>query len=182
MAFCVNCGYEYQKKPIICPNCNFSPSDIEYEVDEYLNKIKNPNRSEQVDLDFEYPKEKFHLIIAVLIATTLAIIISGVTIGVFLILLAFVFLSFRIKLIRDKAQLIPVNPTTFDKLHKLVKLSAYRLCISVPPVHVRQDPVPNAFTYGFWGESIIVLHSSIVEMPSPSELLFVIGHEMSHLK
>jgi Zn-dependent protease with chaperone function len=50
-----------------------------------------------------------------------------------------------------------------------------------PELYVTQDPIPNAITAGT-DQTFIVLHSSIVNGFNDKDLLYVIGHELGHIK
>ncbi|MDH7511261.1 MAG: M48 family metallopeptidase [Methanolinea sp.] len=47
--------------------------------------------------------------------------------------------------------------------------------------YMAQDPYPNAFTIGVTNP-VIVLTTKLVDLMQPDEILFVIGHEMGHIK
>lgn len=81
-----------------------------------------------------------------------------------------------------KGNAIEVNDKVLPQINKLKNIAAERLCLNVDvPLFVTLEWNYNAFTTGV-SSPIIVLHSSIVENYSDDELLFIIGHEMGHIK
>lgn len=50
-----------------------------------------------------------------------------------------------------------------------------------PELYVTQNPIPNAITAGT-DQTFIVLHSSIVEGFDEKDWLYVVGHELGHIK
>ncbi len=69
-----------------------------------------------------------------------------------------------------------------QRLRHLVTVACARLRAAAPPVYVREDPTLNAFTMGLGGKNILVLNSALIREMPPEELLFVVGHELGHLK
>lgn len=67
-------------------------------------------------------------------------------------------------------------------MFRLGKVAAYRLKLALAEIYVSQDPNYNAYTQGFHRYGFIVLNSGLVKDFQPPELLFVIGHEMGHIK
>ncbi|MCY7323698.1 MAG: M48 family metallopeptidase [Phormidesmis sp. CAN_BIN36] len=57
------------------------------------------------------------------------------------------------------------------------------LDIEPPQLYVRQNPVPNAYTFAMRGKQpFIVMHTSLIELLTPEEIQAVIAHELGHLK
>lgn len=52
---------------------------------------------------------------------------------------------------------------------------------AMPDIYVIEDPYINAFTTGS-GHPILVFHNSILHRLTHEELMFVIGHELGHIK
>lgn len=52
---------------------------------------------------------------------------------------------------------------------------------NMPDVYVREDPYINAFTTGA-GNPILVFNNSILHRLTHEELMFIIGHEIGHIK
>lgn len=75
-----------------------------------------------------------------------------------------------------------VTSTNYIHINNLVTIACDQLEMKKPRVHVVQDPYLNAFALGFTEPFTIVLHSALLENLTDDELLFVIGHELGHIK
>lgn len=85
-------------------------------------------------------------------------------------------------LVEHRGNAVEVNDKILPRVNKLKNLAAERLCLNMQvPLFVTLDWNYNAFTSGVTNP-IIVVNSSIVENYSDEELLFIIGHEMGHIK
>ncbi len=81
------------------------------------------------------------------------------------------------------ASSIQVNEQQLPDIHTLLVEACQVLDIEVPQLYIRQNPVPNAYTFAMRGQQpFIVLHTSIVELLTSEELQAVIAHELGHLK
>ena len=78
--------------------------------------------------------------------------------------------------------MIQVSKSNFGNIFKLAKIAAYRLKIPLPEIYITEEPQYNAYTMGFYKYGFIVINSSIARDFKPGELLFVIGHEMGHIR
>lgn len=68
-------------------------------------------------------------------------------------------------------------------IHKLLVEACQVLDLEPPQLYVRQNPVPNAYTFAMRGKQpFIVLHTSLVDLLTPEEIQAVIAHELGHLK
>jgi len=76
----------------------------------------------------------------------------------------------------------PVTSASHPVLHHLAQIAASRLSMPVPPIYIRDAPTINAFAAGFFMPPIVVLHSATVYQLPPEYLLFILGHEMAHVK
>ncbi len=78
---------------------------------------------------------------------------------------------------------IQVGPKQLSKLHTLHKEACSVLDIEVPQLYVRQNPVPNAYTFAVNNrQSFVVIHTSLLELLTDEESQAVIAHELGHLK
>jgi Zn-dependent protease with chaperone function len=87
----------------------------------------------------------------------------------------------RIKHLENLADNIQVTERTFSRLHRGVQWAAKILDMPAPEVFVTLDAQFNAFTYGHT-KPYITFSSSLLELCDDEELLYVIGHEMGHIK
>jgi len=86
---------------------------------------------------------------------------------------------------RIKGQLlggtVKVGPDQFSEIYELVADCAAVLNMELPDVFIRHHPSFNAMTLGA-ERPLIILHSALVESFSTDELLYIIGHEMGHIR
>jgi Zn-dependent protease with chaperone function len=81
------------------------------------------------------------------------------------------------------ASSIQVSEQQLPDIHKLLLEACQVLDLEMPQLYIRQNPVPNAYTFAMRGQRpFIVLHTSIIELLTPEELQAVIAHELGHLK
>lgn len=91
--------------------------------------------------------------------------------------------SEQVMLLENIGTSVLVTENQLSDLHQLMVEAANILCIEVPDLYVRQNPVPNAYTLAIGGRKpFVVLHTSIVELLTPKELQAVLAHELGHLK
>ncbi len=76
---------------------------------------------------------------------------------------------------------VRVSDRQFPRIHGITKDCAQQLGINVPQVYIVNSPQMNAGTFGTDEESIILIHSALVDHYSDEELRTVIGHECGHI-
>ena len=76
---------------------------------------------------------------------------------------------------------VRVTTRMLPRLHKYLGWGCKILDLDEPELYVTLDPVPNAYTFGH-KKPFIVLTSALVDLLGDEELLFVIGHELGHIK
>ncbi len=131
--------------------------------------------------DFRYPGEGPALVFSVLIMIIIAISLGMVCFLLPLLILVFV-LMIRVTTGINLGNCARVSENSFPRVHRLVNLACHRLDIPRPKVYIMQDPTLNAYAIGFGTPYNVVLHSALVDALDDSELLSVIGHELSHIK
>lgn len=78
---------------------------------------------------------------------------------------------------------LQVSDRQLPDLHQLLVEACQILDLEVPQLYVRQNPVPNAYTFAMRGEQpFIVIHTALLELLTPEETQAVIAHELGHLK
>ncbi|MGF1494816.1 MAG: M48 family metallopeptidase [Microcoleaceae cyanobacterium] len=78
---------------------------------------------------------------------------------------------------------ILVGPEQLPQIHQLLLDACQTLDLDPPQLYVRQNSVPNAYTFAMRGQRpFIVLHTSLIELLTPEEIQAVIAHELGHLK
>ncbi len=81
------------------------------------------------------------------------------------------------------ASSIRVSAHQLPSLHAALVEACQILDLDVPELYVRQNPVPNAYTFAMRGKRpFIVIHTSLIELLTPDETQAVIAHELGHLK
>lgn len=75
-----------------------------------------------------------------------------------------------------------VTERSYPEVYNLIRTACERLSISkIPEVFIIQDPRFNALTAKS-GRGFILINSSVIEQFTSTEALFLIGHELSHIK
>lgn len=77
---------------------------------------------------------------------------------------------------------IKVSKKQFPEIHYLVEKIADMLGIYPPQVFIQQDPYMNSFTCGTGNQNFIVLTNKLLEELDEKHLLFILGHEIGHIK
>lgn len=81
------------------------------------------------------------------------------------------------------ASSIQVSERQLPHLHQLLLEACQILDLEPPQLYIRQNSVPNAYTFAMRGKQpFVVLHTSLVELLTPAEIQAVIAHELGHLK
>ncbi|MDS1346831.1 M48 family metallopeptidase [Planktothrix agardhii] len=81
------------------------------------------------------------------------------------------------------ASSILVSEKQLPDLHQLLLDACKILDLEPPQLYIRQNPVPNAYTFAMRGKQpFIVIHTSLIELLTPDEIQAVIAHELGHLK
>lgn len=87
----------------------------------------------------------------------------------------------RLFYLENTADNVRVTDTMFPRLHRYLQWGCKILGVQEPEMYVNMEPVPNAYTYGHT-RPFIVLTSGLVDLLDEQERLFVIGHELGHIK
>lgn len=88
----------------------------------------------------------------------------------------------RIKTIAFTGSNVRVTRKNMPYLYDCVETACKILDLpSVPDIYVVEDPYINAFTTGS-GHPILVFHNSILHRLNHEELMFIVGHELGHIK
>jgi Zn-dependent protease with chaperone function len=87
----------------------------------------------------------------------------------------------RVFYLENIADNVRVTPRMLPRLHRYLGWGCRILDVDEPELYVNMDPQPNAYTFGH-KKPFIVLTSGLVDLLGDEELLFVIGHELGHIK
>ena len=178
MNFCANCAAPYDEPVSLCGQCQLDPRLPEAIIEAHV-AGKNWRGD---DPAFGYPGEPAALGLSAAVAMTLGVVLGVMSLGLFLALVALSLVQLRISQVVYRKNAIRVGPRSFPIVYRLAKTAAYRLKLHTPEVYVSHDPGYNARTQGFARHGFIVVNSALVQDFKPLELLFVIGHEMGHIK
>ena len=178
--YCVNCGILYEKRGGFCPSC-CCDQNIPLEI---INRTLDDNKRKPFGykLNIGYPGERMALIASVVLCAFVLFVLSLVSFGVFAFLFCYSLLLLKHQEISLKNNSIKISDTQYQNIFKLSKLAAHRLNLPLIDVYIIQDNNLNAFATGFYKYGFIVLSSHLVDTFTPGELLFVLGHEMAHIK
>ncbi|HIK46232.1 MAG TPA: M48 family metallopeptidase [Leptolyngbyaceae cyanobacterium M65_K2018_010] len=81
------------------------------------------------------------------------------------------------------ASSVRVSDRQLPSLHSALREACQILDLDVPELYVRQNPIPNAYTFAMRGKRpFIVIHTALLELLTPEETQAVIAHELGHLK
>ena len=178
MRFCANCGERYEKPSRLCGRCAFDPETPEGIADLEVGRLD----WRRDDPRFGYPGERAALGLSIAIAIAIATVLGAASLGVFVVVVIVSLLDLTVAQVRLRKDAMTVTERNFAGVAKLAKLAAYRLRLRCPDVYVTQDPSYNAYTRGFARHGFIVVNSALVQDFTAGELLFILGHEMGHIK
>ena len=86
-------------------------------------------------------------------------------------------------LLENLASGVLVGENQLPHLHQLLLDACKTLDLEPPQLYVRQNPVPNAYTFAMRGrQPFVVLHTSLIDLLTLEEVQAVIAHELGHLK
>jgi Zn-dependent protease with chaperone function len=81
----------------------------------------------------------------------------------------------------NSAEAIRCGPRQCKTVFNLMREACAILDVPEPEIYLHYSPFANAYTAGM-SKTFIVLHSGLVEQLTEEEILFVIGHEVGHIK
>lgn len=156
-----------------------SPSAV---VQEHLRILKGNSRLSGINLEiYRHPDELRNLGIGLLISMA-ALLASGMGVGlVWLILLASGYFFTNLGRARLLANAVQCSSTQLPELHRALLYSQTGLPDTKVNLFVTQDPVMNAYTFGYHEPYTIVLTSGLVSKFTSQEVQAVLGHELGHI-
>jgi Zn-dependent protease with chaperone function len=87
----------------------------------------------------------------------------------------------RVYYLQNVADNVRVTETMFPKLNRYLEWGCKILDVPKPEFYVALDPAYNAYTYGHT-KPFIVITSSLLNLLDEQEKMFVICHELGHIK
>jgi hypothetical protein len=83
--------------------------------------------------------------------------------------------------VQNTAESVKCGPKQFPTLYAMLSEACEILHVPEPELYVRYSPTYNAHTAGI-NRTFITLQSALVDAFTDEELMFVIGHEVGHIK
>jgi Zn-dependent protease with chaperone function len=87
----------------------------------------------------------------------------------------------RFAYLQNAATSVRCGPRQFRTLYGILRDACEILDVPEPELYVQTNPIVTALTAGV-GSPFIVLHSELIDTFTNDEILFVIGHELGHIK
>lgn len=136
----------------------------------------------KIDYKLRSPGEISWLIISFILVFVVSYFVFeiGIWLAMLLIFLQLVYVLMAERQMYGNS--LKISERQFADIDKIIEENAAQLGIRKPNVFIQQDPYINAYAIGFKKPYTIVLTSALVESLNRSELDFVVGHEMGHIK
>jgi len=78
---------------------------------------------------------------------------------------------------------IKASPQAFPEVYEKVRLAAERLSIEAPAAYITQSPAVNAYLVRLGlRKKVVMINTGLLRAMEGDELLFILGHELSHAK
>ena len=87
----------------------------------------------------------------------------------------------KIMHIQNIGSCLRVSETQVPSVWKVYKEACDVLEIDPPDLFIENSPFPNAYTYGYTNPFVVVTTGLIKDF-NPDELMFILGHELGHVK
>lgn len=131
---------------------------------------------------FREKQEKLVLFGTLLVVAGALLFFTTVSMGTVGVVLAISALFVKIRQGQLLGSSVLVTQDQFPRIHGLVSTATERLGMQRPDVFICENRSLNAFAIGVLGKKSVVLHSATVEAMTDDELLYILGHELSHIK
>ncbi len=134
---------------------------------------------------YRHSHEALALAVAVLTLAGLVLVLGWLSLGVLLALLPLLFwftaVFLRIEHHRYLGNAVRVSGHQLPEIAQ--QAARVAAVLHAPPfeVLVVESPVANAYAFGWWYPQAVVVTSALVDMMTPDELRFVLGHEVGHI-
>lgn len=177
---CVNCGAP-RAAASVCRGCGSDPVLLNAVRDLHLSRASGLG-ADPIDDLVGSPQEDRALVLALALTVAFTFLLSAVTLGAFLVLVGASVARVYMMKFATRADMVGTGTERFSLIDQLARTAAFRLGLPPIEVFVGQSAELNAYTTGVGRHSWIVLSSALVEALAPEELLYVLGHEMGHIK
>jgi len=131
---------------------------------------------------FRYHGEMFSLAISIIIALLVIFLIFDFSV----LLLAVILIGQLLYIIIGQKQIqgnsLLISSNQYPEINKIIEASCNKLKMVKPNCYINFNPQINAFVMGFKKPYTLVLTTALIENLNNKELMFVIGHELGHIK
>ena len=190
---CPKCGKsvkapaKFLGRRVKCPKCDqpflLDPSDEIVDAELVASPPADTNVMARIaPSQLQVKNESLILYATLAIAAFLFVVISLSTAFIFLILAAIIYFGVLSHENKLESTAMRVSPANNPRLDELFKTASLRLGVPAPKLFTIQDNELNAYAIGFHSPGTVVLHSALLEKMTKDELMFIIGHELTHLK
>jgi Zn-dependent protease with chaperone function len=135
---------------------------------------------------YRYPNEQMILALSVVLVLLVIAISATVTLcGSAIFVTIMVGLAYQANRYNHQVLMqhaIPITPKRSLPLHALVSACEVRLQPGAVEVYVTSVDQLNAYTFGLSTPKVVVLFSPLFTIMDEEELMFIIGHEMGHVR
>lgn len=137
------------------------------------------------NIELRTGRELFDLVVAAIAAFLIISVLGIVTLGMVyvwaVIGLVITLISIMVANSSVKRRSVQVTKGGVPEIEELVDEARGKLEMGRTEIYIDGGREINAYTRGIFGP-IIVLHKGLVDVMNRGELLFVLGHEMGHIK
>ena len=190
---CPSCGKSVKApsklfgKRVKCPKCSqpflLDPNDEVIDAKLVTSFAPEANAMARIaPSQLQVKNESLILYATLAIAAFLFVVVSLSTAFVFLILAAIIYFGVLGHEKKLESTANRISPANNPRLHELFNTASLRLGVPAPKLFTIHDNELNAYAIGFHSPGTVVLHSALLEKMTKDELMFIIGHELTHLK
>ena len=144
------------------------------------------NRSAYNTTAYRYPRERLILMFTLLLVFLVIALTATATVCLSAVfVLVMVAISYGMSRSQHKALLARGRRITSQRMPRLAALfgeSVARLQVGQVQAFVSPGDVLNAYTFGLTPPKVVVLQSALLEVMDETELRFIIGHELGHVR
>ena len=188
LVLCPKCKKRFTAKAVVIQPVQIPPVQIQTVHNLFV--VPPPLISKQSPLALPYIRptelqvggENLVLYATLGVAMLLLMLASVSTMMIFVVVLAIVYSNVLSDQKRFRTSATEIDLQSNPKLFRMVETAARRLTVPTPEVFVLDNQTVNAFATGHDRAGMVVLHSRLVELMNDDELMFIIGHELTHIK
>jgi Zn-dependent protease with chaperone function len=179
MRFCVNCARSYERQSSVCPDCLLDQEVAEATV---RGAFASDGAIVPPSPEIGFPGEVLALYLAIIGAVLTFAAFGVLSLGIVPLLVGASLLGVYTHLLSARRNFVEISSTTLARYEHLAMVAGYRLGVRPPRFFVRNSPEANAYATGVGRGRCVVVHSALLNDFPPEEVLFVLGHELGHLR